>query len=536
MNFLRKWWRYILLIVLRPPAPPASPAVREAKPTPPPVEHALHRPTHVDRPRPEPQPEPAQIEETPLEAVRFVSPNRAERRRLERRRRKHDKFVTPQGPQPAPKPSSPPTPRPKPLPRVEIITEDDGKDAELFLADKHHEDTQDVLYREAELYGEFNFRDTILQQLDRYFVYLKRMQKKDPQSYGFYKQVGATILPYVNTMAYDRKGTSLDDDKPKHKLIPLAPWFHKRRPAFGCFVYGADPETEKWELESRSHSKKGYEAWVPKFMHFTKYSAPPPEVQMMAGGDIYKMTIWWDRPQDPKIKRKYGAPEEFAIFISADGKEIVALRTCETRYVPTPSRFSRPKGRRKGGRNPELWLKRELGAHHIPERAYRIPSHYEKWAKEDGTDAQTLLTGLFLDAVQRHELSLYSMIRVAATKDAMTAVFSVNIRRMGYFFQDRDIALNESGTRRKVFHMVRAYQRKDGSVIKFHFRGEKSFTWAGYQVSITVPGRDHADYASLDIGMHDEYWWDGNEEMVGLPEMGKIIADNIASGKGAYKR
>ena len=64
------------------------------------------------------------------------------------------------------------------------------------MADKMHYD-EEVLVEESELYGEFNFRDTILGQLDRYWVYLERMRKHDPDSYGFYKQLGATLVPHA---------------------------------------------------------------------------------------------------------------------------------------------------------------------------------------------------------------------------------------------------------------------------------------------------------------------------------------------------
>ena len=69
-----------------------------------------------------------------------------------------------------------------------------------LIIDEHHEGGK-VLYREPEFWGEFNFRDTILEQLERYFVYIRRMRNSDPQSYGLYRAVGAYLVPYSATDA-----------------------------------------------------------------------------------------------------------------------------------------------------------------------------------------------------------------------------------------------------------------------------------------------------------------------------------------------
>jgi hypothetical protein len=430
-------------------------------------------------------------------------------------RRKYDKFVHPQGELPQPH-QRPETQEIEPrLPRVDIIMEEESEsDQEILIADSHHEGPKDelVLYKQTELYGEFNFRDTILQQLERYFVYVKRMKKHSPDDYEFYRQVGAHVLPYSATGA-DRRQSK--EDKKDTRPIVLSAWFHQHRPSFGCFVYGADLETEKYELaETKKHSDKGMILYVPKFMSYTKYAKAPPEIQPMSGGDTYKMTVWWDRPHDPKSKMKYGSPQEFGIFISRDGKQIAALRMLDTKWIP-------------------IREKHKNHIFHIPQRAWHLPSDYEEWAKLHHENAQEFLARLFCDSVAHQEHAHYSMIRVAATKGDITAVFGVNIRRLAYFFQDRDIELNESGKRKQVFHMVRAYVRQDGTAVRFHFRGTRQFTWAGYDVLITVPGRDHLMLNEIDIGATDEYWIDEKEQKKFLrwPEVGKKLADAVKRGR-----
>jgi hypothetical protein len=455
------------------------------------------------------------VDETVLTPILKPPLSRAQRRRdlreLEKRRRKHDKFVTPQNKpepvEPLPRPQPQPRPSPPPGEVVEI------NDAEVFFHDRHHEDTEDVLYKETEIYGEFNFRDTILQQLERYFVYLVRMRKKDPDAYALYRQVGAVILPYVVTGAHAR-GVK-EDDKDEYQGH-LSDWFHRTRPAFGCFVYGIDPESEKYEMTAK---RKGMTMWMPKFMYYTKYEKPPPELQPMGGGDVYMLTVWWDRPQDAKLDMKYGVPEQFGIFISRDGTRMVALAVCDTRYVGIPSR---KETRSRIGRRAK---RRALGAFSIPQRAWHLPSGLVSWAKHNNKDPGKFLAELFIQSVQHQELTQYSMIRVSVTKDDLVAAFMVNVHRTGYFFQDRDYQID--GTRKRIFHMVRPHVRSDGTAVKTHFRGERHFTWAGYDILITVPGLHHGPIDEFKGGSIDEYWW--KEETGGLVDQDVIGARMAAA-------
>ena len=315
LRWLKRLWR-------RPAAPPPIPDPTS-------FGGVDRDPSPIWDAEPEPAPEPAL-------ATTEISANRHERRKLERARRKYDKFVTPKGkPAKAARETQETKPR---LKKVEAIVPDlpEVNDAELRIADSHHENRADlVAYKETEAYGEFNFRDTILQQLERYFVYIDRMKKHDADSYGFYKEVGAVLVPYFANQAWNRDGTTDRPPEERTEVTELPGWFVQARPAFGCYAYGADPETERFEKASK---KDGHEKWVPKFMYFRKYKQPPPEVQMMAGGDIYAMTVYWDRPWEKKMKA--GVPQEFGIFVSRDGKEVVALRSCDTKHIPIHQRKS----------------------------------------------------------------------------------------------------------------------------------------------------------------------------------------------------
>jgi hypothetical protein len=435
------------------------------------------------------------------------------RARLERARRRYDKFVEPKGPEPKKIERAPAKPKLPVQPVQEVVVADSSNNFPLMYQDTKR--GEQVLIEESEIYGEFNFRDTILDQLDRYFVYLKRMRRHDADAFAFYKKMGITIIPYGATFWTDLQymGSRETFDMPMEKrALPLAPYFNKQRPSFGCFAYGVNPHVEKMELE-----KSAGKHWlmVPKFLYFTKIKRPAPTVQPMAGGDVYSMTIWWDRPHDPKNKRKHGTPQEYFVFISSDGREVRALKCLEVGYNKIKAR-RRPAGHR--------------GPHFfdIPNRCWKIPDAYVSWAKKEHLTAEQLLVGLFTEAVQHIEQSNYSMVRVAVQKNELTAVFGVNLHKLGYFFQDRDIELNEHGVKRRIFHIVRPHERhtKHGTkVVPFHFRGLSEFSWADYRVKITVPGRDHFILPDVNFGGVDEYWIEKGEEKEYL--YGGEVADKL---------
>lgn len=472
-------------------------------------------------PPPEPdhptvQPEPEQPAAAPDAPLRFQDPHSPEWLEMERARRRYDKFIKrPKAPkthrearprsepQPEPQPEPEPPRPPPPLLNSEILIGEETATKEV------------VRIAESEMYGEFNFRDTILDQLDRFFVYLKRMRKRDPDSYAFYKKIGVTLLPLAatNMTGLQFRGEINEDDdarlEPMPKLSEAAPWFNEHRPAFGCFAYGINKHIEARELVV----DKGKMVWYVKFLYFTKYAEPPPEVQRAAGGDIYKLTIWWDKPQDQKHKSGGGAPQEYAVFISKDGGEVRVLRMLTTSIV-------------------EIQRKHKLEFFNIPKREWKIPKDYfPQNQKRYNEPPEQFLARIFINVVGQYEQSKLSMARVVVRKNKMTAMFGLNLRRVAYFFQDRDVVIDQEGTRKRIFHSVRAHERADGTAVRLHFRGLRQFTWAGYDVEIKIPS---LIVDEVGVGAHDEYWvdwsskrWIGNEEFA--DRILKVEADIEAS-------
>lgn len=433
---------------------------------------------------------------------------------FERERLKFDKWVEPKGPKPVSREKGPAKkPVAKPV-SAEIVHEEDEDG--YIIVDVHHSDrTTKVLYEENEIFGAFNFRDTIIDQLPRYYFYLDRMKKHDNESYQFYRQVGGMLLPYMAVPDIWR-----DQDGDKDYLKPPPPlnsYFNARRPAFGCIAYGASPEAEKIEREldeKEKVPKKWLGIMIPRFVYFCKYKPKgmPPELQPITReGDIYKMTVWFDKDTDRGTrKNKYGEPNDFGVFVSKAG-EVVVLKTISTKWVTIH------------GKN---WYKN--GSFKIPKREWSIPNQYEEWAKHHGVNAQLFLSKLFIDMVDKCEDAAFSMARISVEKDKQYAMFGVDIHRLPYFFKDRDYQLTGSGTRKPILHLVRAHEH-GGKIVRFHFRGARQFTWADYNVSITIPGKDHPFWEGFAEGSLDDRVANKMEKkkLVDMPEFGEIIRDSM---------
>ena len=440
------------------------------------------------------------------------------REKWERERRKKDKFVTPKGRKKKPEAvegieHSDVVPakliaekdRAKPEPAI-----DGALVPENFFIDEHHAGGT-VLFEEEESWGQFNFRDTILDQLERYFVYLRRMRRTDKHAYGLYRHVGATLEPYLSgqwsgEMDREREARPYKftpEEIAKFAADELTPAFKKNRPAFGCVAYGTNPLAELREIKGLPFKGGRGRLWIPKFMYFTKYSRPPAKWQPMTGGNTYGFTVWWDRPHDPHHwPRKYGVPQDFGIWVSGDGSEVKVLK----------EHFGFDHKKMKG----ERW---------------EYPYDMKEWAKGRGISVQIYMSHLFKLAVKSCEDIELSVVRVNVHKGDLTAVFGVNPRRLAYFFKDRDPTYNEHGARERIFHFVKPYQRKDGTYVKMQTRGLREFEWAGYHVQLTVPGLHHESLSTFRYGSVDGSKMKEGEDYVDGEQIGQIFEEYIRTGE-----
>ncbi len=422
-----------------------------------------------------------------------------------------------------------------------------------------------VVDDDPEQWGQYYFRDAILDQLERYFIYLKRMKIRDKEAYNLHHQLGIQILPSSAVRAFDNWREKETEDQ-------LSAWWKETRPAFGAVSYGidnagteeekygtADLSPEQWE----EAKKNGYDPervakkmrelpkhrlitvcgggrpiklgeqqfktamfWVPKFLYFHKYDKPPAEIQRVVDGDVYTMTIYWDRVSGYSNtfhkRHKGGSPQEYAVCVEKATGEVRVLRQLIHDKIRIKSK------------------KENNGSFSIPNKHWGYPEEHLNWAHRENISPEDFLRRCFMEAALMYETaSMGSMIRVAASKGNLTATFGIEIKRTSYFFKDRDIVLTPKGKRARIFHIRRPHVRKTkhGDVgVKLSFPGLKQFTWAGYQISITVPGLDHANLTELNIGSDSlakgERMPKGS---LGSKATGAYLARWIKEGKGAWK-
>jgi hypothetical protein len=339
--------------------------------------------------------------------------------------------------------------------------------------------------------GVYYLKESILDQLDRYFHYLARMKRSDRQSYDLYKRVGAHIVP--GRFRFHNDGA-------------VSKWWVQNMPAFGAVAWGTNPEIEAYE------EKKDWAC--PKFFYFRKYQpgSHPVEVEMFSGS-VYVLTAYWD---DGKSGRG-GAPTEYGVGVADDGS-IHMLRTL-VRRNETPK--ARGRNRKSGGRQQS-----------IPCRRWQVDPFFAGWAKEHNKEPREMFAGMFVAITQIFEDANSGMTRIAAKKGNMTAVFSVAMERTPYFFQDRDVGLEG---KKRVFHIVKAHQRTTGDKVSFvrtHFRGERKFRWNGYDVDISVPGWHSVNLAEFNVGAVDPDRKEIAGDTIDMKDVAKTLVGLIDKDEG----
>lgn len=298
------------------------------------------------------------------------------------------------------------------------------------------------------------FRRDILDQLDKYFTYLKRMRRTDPQAYSFYKKIGS---PFTNMSESD--------------LISkrnLEPFFLKELPSFGSLSLLNESDDE----------------YIPvRFVYFRKYATVPFNVQQPhPSATVYSCTAYHDEESFELLKKwKTGTSTEFFVAVYPDGRVQVLLQLLNETQVIV----------HKDSGYKEI--------SHIEKQRWGISTKLLYWAAEHKTPPAQYISEMFvLFANLWCAKSIKSMIRIEARKDSIAALITVDVLDIPTFFKDRNITVTVKGRRAPIFHIVRPHVRtmRDGTKkgIAAHFSGLRQFAWNGYAVRITVPGKDHHDF------------------------------------------
>ena len=198
------------------------------------------------------------------------------------------------------------------------------------------------------------------------------------------------------------------------------------------------------------------------------------------------LTIQASRGRKKTRSQKPGVVE-LPVLVAPDGT-ITALKVLESQRLEFPRKNKR--------RSHEQATRSEWG----------FPAALIDFARQHKTTPEQYICERFAIASKEHSKLNSSMIHVHIRKHDLAAVMNVDMERTPYFFKDRQPVVID-GIKKKIFHIVRPHERVIGNVstdVHMHFRGLRKFNWNGYDVSITVPGWDHANWAMADLSAFDE--------------------------------
>ena len=357
------------------------------------------------------------------------------------------------------------------------------------------------------------FRRDVLDKLEEYQTYIRRLKRGDPRGYAMYRRVGAFILP--------------DSDRFGAASNALEPGLVKRLPSFAAVAIGIGPQPKKDLTKKDPDDLKV----AIRFAYFMKLERPDRDIERVNDGTTYRCCLYFD---DEKLlpDMKNGAFGEFAINVAPNG-EMRALRILRnTRQMVRYRGTSCPRGlggnKRKGNLRPgksQKFTGSEVVSHttwEVPDLRDERPDTLRYFKTASDFLCWSFCMCMNLWAVG----ATYSMVRVTATKNGLVMPFVVPELDIPAFFKDRE------KTGRRIFHVVGAQKprknSKTGEGIRLHFRGEKDFKWNGYQINITVPGKFALDLADVTIGAIEGEDIVAGTRMVEMEEFTDLVADHIA--------
>ena len=348
--------------------------------------------------------------------------------------------------------------------------------------------------------GRFYFRGAVLDQLDLYIGHMKRLRRADHAAYQLHSRVGINLIP-------DNLGISMSDvDNTR-----IEPWFRETLPGAGGVCFATSKRMQDKEREGRF-------CYGPRFFYFRKFdrNALPTTVLQPTHGAVYVLTAFFDF--DHHKHGAISAPVQMAVAILPDGTLQALKLKAPTKHVAS---------RKNNSRRERSWTTHD----------WVTPPQMVNLAKKSKHSPEQLICRWFSLASTFHTTFNSSMIRVAASKDGVTAMMNVDMLRTPYFFKDRDPVIVD-GVKKRIFHIVRPHERLLGNKaaqVHLHFRGLREFDWNGYHILITVPGRHHLNWIAAPMALHDttnpNFDDKGEKGWMTEKQYGDLIVENIETGR-----
>lgn len=105
----------------------------------------------------------------------------------------------------------------------------------------------------------------------------------------------------------------------------------------------------------------------------------------------------------------------------------------------------------------------------------------------------------FFSSIMRAVAMRDASIQVRFTKNRKALVVPIGFDSAKTFFKERIPVRSKAGRSSPIFHFVTAHSRKNGSNVRMHFKGLRSFVWNGFGVQINIPGKHARMISAFDV-------------------------------------
>ncbi len=322
--------------------------------------------------------------------------------------------------------------------------------------------------------GQWYFKRDILDRLDEYFRYLKRLKRYDEDAYALYKQVGGVVVNQIG------QSDILSDIRTDFRRDQL--------PSFSLVF----PSTDKRDRVN----EKGVGVEHPRLMYAIKLKnlaqcAIPP------GCSVYKCVAFFSAKNNSKLIDAV----EWPVVVTPDGG-LVAVKM----FHPVQQ---------------QLRNRRRTSVTHM--RA-DYPAPLISWAKEHNTPTDTFAAILCTSILNAGIWAQSGILVRCRNVEGLVAAFSIDMLRTPYFFKDRIKVKTPSGKTKKIFHIVRTFKRNSGAYVKSHFRGLRRFKWNAFNVAVTMPGLHHTSVNEFTVAAIDADMKENIRGTVPVPKVAATIA------------
>lgn len=323
---------------------------------------------------------------------------------------------------------------------------------------------------------EFSLRGDVLEKLDVYFKRFYRIGKTDPDVYGLFSLIGASLCSDENEcLARDMAVLAREFDV-------------ERTPAMACTMLSHDSVQESDDRLSLA------------FVAYVRYARgtvipgvqPPPTTHMLYSVNIY----FADHTHDL-------VPAQMFLAVDKDGDVMVLKQRVQEHCRVGKDMFSRT--------------------------GWTLPFIVRQYAQERGRNVTEVPSSILAFAISSAVRDAES-IQVRATDGPITAAFNVAVGSTPKFFADREIEVNDRGSRKRIFHIVPEYRRTDGTLVRMHSKGLREFTWNGYRIHIGKPMMDFKAPSDLRAGA----LFEGEGEIrsgrdMTMDEIGRVMQQHVFS-------